>query len=213
MVEPADERPLIVLAAAAYPAVRAGLISLLANGTGLSPVPFTGVSGDRFDETAPDVIVVELSGDSEAMLEDLELRFRGAPMVLLGSEPRASGPGVGAGPVAYLPSTVDGPALIASVRAVSAGLVVLAPEYAGAMFQAHPLSPMAIGLPGETLTPREREVLELVASGLPNKAIARELGITEHTVKFHVGSVLDKLGAGSRTEAVTIATRRGILIV
>jgi DNA-binding CsgD family transcriptional regulator len=63
------------------------------------------------------------------------------------------------------------------------------------------------------LTAREREVLQLVAEGLPNKAIARQLGISEHTAKFHVGSLLGKLGAGSRTEAVTLATRRGILPV
>jgi two-component system, NarL family, nitrate/nitrite response regulator NarL len=63
------------------------------------------------------------------------------------------------------------------------------------------------------LTTREREVLQLVAEGLPNKAIARELGISEHTAKFHVGSLLGKLGAASRTEAVTLATRRGILPV
>ena len=66
---------------------------------------------------------------------------------------------------------------------------------------------------GDELTARERQVLVLVADGLPNKAIARELGISEHTVKFHVGSLLGKLGAGSRTEAVTLATRRGILTV
>ncbi|MBW3634805.1 MAG: response regulator transcription factor, partial [Chloroflexi bacterium] len=66
---------------------------------------------------------------------------------------------------------------------------------------------------GETLTTREREVLQLVAEGLPNKAIARELSISEHTAKFHVGSLLGKLGAASRTEAVTLATRRGILPV
>ena len=65
----------------------------------------------------------------------------------------------------------------------------------------------------ETLTSREREVLLLVAEGLPNKAIARELGISEHTAKFHVGSLHGKLGAASRTEAVTLATRRGILPV
>ena len=66
---------------------------------------------------------------------------------------------------------------------------------------------------GDPLSPRELQVLALVADGLPNKAIARELGISEHTAKFHVGSVLGKLGAGSRTEAVTLATRHGILAV
>jgi DNA-binding NarL/FixJ family response regulator len=67
--------------------------------------------------------------------------------------------------------------------------------------------------PGDALTAREREVLRLVADGLPNKGIAPELGISEHTAKFHVGSLLAKLGAGSRTEAVTIATRRGVLSI
>ena len=66
---------------------------------------------------------------------------------------------------------------------------------------------------GGPLSPREQEVLQLVAAGLPNKAIARELGISDHTVKFHVSSLLSKLDAGSRTEAVTVATRRGLLFL
>lgn len=61
------------------------------------------------------------------------------------------------------------------------------------------------------LTPREREVLDLAATGEPNKAIARRLGISDHTVKFHVGSVLSKLDAASRTEAVRIGARRGLI--
>jgi DNA-binding NarL/FixJ family response regulator len=56
-------------------------------------------------------------------------------------------------------------------------------------------------------------VLRLVANGLPNKTIAHQLDISEHTVKFHVGSILTKLDAASRTEAVTLATRRGLLAV
>jgi two-component system nitrate/nitrite response regulator NarL len=65
----------------------------------------------------------------------------------------------------------------------------------------------------EPLTPREGEVLDLLAQGLTNRQIAERLGISEHTAKFHVGSLLAKLGAASRTEAVTIATRRGLLAV
>jgi two-component system nitrate/nitrite response regulator NarL len=61
------------------------------------------------------------------------------------------------------------------------------------------------------LTPRERQVLDLVAEGLPNKAIASRLDISEHTVKFHINSILNKLGAQSRTEAVTLATRSGLI--
>lgn len=63
----------------------------------------------------------------------------------------------------------------------------------------------------EALTPREVEVLELLAEGLPNKAIAERLGISDQTVKFHVASITGKLGAGNRTEAVRRALRRGLI--
>jgi DNA-binding NarL/FixJ family response regulator len=65
----------------------------------------------------------------------------------------------------------------------------------------------------DPLTPRELEVLQLVAEGLPNKTIASRLDVTEHTVKFHINSILRKLGAQSRTEAATIAMRRGLLLL
>ena len=63
----------------------------------------------------------------------------------------------------------------------------------------------------EPLTPREQQVLELLAEGLPNKAIAARLGISDQTVKFHVASISAKLGATNRTEAVRLALRRGLL--
>jgi len=63
----------------------------------------------------------------------------------------------------------------------------------------------------ETLTPREIQVLELVAEGLPNKVIAGRLGISDQTVKFHIGSISGKLGAGNRTDAVRRAVRRGLI--
>jgi DNA-binding NarL/FixJ family response regulator len=65
--------------------------------------------------------------------------------------------------------------------------------------------------PVETLTPRESEVLELLAEGLPNKAIAARLGISDQTVKFHVASIGGKLGAANRTDAVRLAVRRGLI--
>ena len=63
----------------------------------------------------------------------------------------------------------------------------------------------------ESLTPREIEVLELLAQGLPNKAIAARLGISDQTVKFHVSSISGKLGAANRTDAVRRAVRRGLI--
>jgi DNA-binding NarL/FixJ family response regulator len=67
------------------------------------------------------------------------------------------------------------------------------------------------GPPVEPLTGRETQVLELMAEGLPNKAIAVELGISDQTVKFHVSSIAGKLGASNRTDAVRRAVRRGLI--
>ena len=95
--------------------------------------------------------------------------------------------------------------------------VTVDPAIAVRLFSAEAARPPAALLDtaegGEELTPREVEVLSLLSEGIPNKTIARRLGISEHTVKFHVGSVLSKLGASSRTEAVTIAARRGLILL
>jgi two-component system nitrate/nitrite response regulator NarL len=100
--------------------------------------------------------------------------------------------------------------LQAALQAIGQGLVVLDPSLA--------LSPLPVLEPGldslvEELTPRETEVLQLLADGLTNKAIAQRLGISDHTVKFHVNAILGKLGAQSRTEAVVRATRLGLLLL
>src|SRR5262245_8860691 len=75
------------------------------------------------------------------------------------------------------------------------------------------VSPREIGdeAPAEALTARERQVLDLLAEGLANKAIASRLGISDQTVKFHVASICGKLGASNRTEAVRRAVRRGLI--
>lgn len=73
--------------------------------------------------------------------------------------------------------------------------------------------PIDEGEPGEALTPREHEVLALVAEGRSNKAIADALGISDQTVKFHVSSIVGKLGAANRTEAVRLAVRRGLIVL
>ena len=94
--------------------------------------------------------------------------------------------------------------------AVTHGLLVLDPSLAEAVppiRDAHPTGAATV------LTPREQEVLQLLAEGLPNKSIADRLGITEHTVKFHVNAILGKMGAQSRTEAVTRATRLGLILL
>jgi DNA-binding NarL/FixJ family response regulator len=116
---------------------------------------------------------------------------------------------------AYLPRDAGGEQLVAAIRAAGSGLVTLDPVLAAHLLGrpetgAAGAAPAPDGGEGE-LTLREREVLGLVAEGLANKAIARRLGISEHTVKFHVAAILSKLGAGSRTEAVRLGAQRGLV--
>ena len=111
------------------------------------------------------------------------------------------------GPRAYLTREAGAEELAAAVRAVSQGLAVFSP----ALLAGRSPSEATQAPSPDVLTEREREVLPLLADGLPNKAIALRLGISEHTVKFHVGAILSKLGASSRTEAVVLAARRGLL--
>ncbi len=97
--------------------------------------------------------------------------------------------------------------ICAALVAVRAGLVVLDASLAERALPEAPLPPDD----PEELTARERELLTLLASGLSNRRIAERLGISEHTAKFHVSSILAKLGVSTRTEAVVAAARRGLL--
>jgi DNA-binding NarL/FixJ family response regulator len=99
-----------------------------------------------------------------------------------------------------------------AVRAAEAGLALLDLPTAITTIPAG-MPPAARRAPSEPLTARELQVLQLVAQGLPNKGIARVLRISENTAKFHVASLCGKLGASSRTEAVTLAARRGLILL
>ena len=112
-----------------------------------------------------------------------------------------------------LPADVAAVQLISAVVAVAKGLVVLQPgELALAAASTRTRNGAAAEL-FEPLTPREKEVLQMLASGLGNKQIAAYLKISEHTAKFHVASILSKLGASSRTEAVSMGLRRGLILL
>jgi two-component system, NarL family, nitrate/nitrite response regulator NarL len=121
---------------------------------------------------------------------------------------------------AVVPADVDATTLGAVITVIAAGLSVAPPDpgrgsgnragiwaetldHSGAEDEAHAV----------ILTPREREVLTLLAAGASNKAIARALGLSVHTAKFHVASLIEKLGAGGRLEAVAIAIRTGLVMV
>jgi DNA-binding NarL/FixJ family response regulator len=112
---------------------------------------------------------------------------------------------------AVLPRDASQEEIVAAVEAAAAGLVTLDPASLEALLGASPRT--AAAEPVEPLTPREIEVLRMLAEGEGNKAIAWKLSISEHTVKFHVASIMSKLRASSRTEAVTIGIRRGLILL
>jgi len=141
------------------------------------------------------LMVVELLTDAEVVLSDDEmLTGSRVPSVILGEAANAAG---------LLPLNASFEQIEAALRAVAAGLVVRPRRPAGREFWSQSeIDENAL------LTPRELQVLDLIAAGLTNKGIARQLGISLHTIKFHVESLFRKLGARTRTEAVAKALER-----
>ena len=186
--------------------VSANATTRLALQSALAEAGFTVAASSSLDEalSAPsadaDALVIELGTLDQPPL----VAMAAHPCVLLGdwAEPPALGPFASA----YLHADATIEEIIAALTAVRAGLVVadpsLLPETHGRGEQPDEV---------EHLTPRELEVLRLMADGLPNKGIARALGISDHTAKFHVGAILGKLEAQSRAEAVMQAARRGLI--
>jgi len=119
---------------------------------------------------------------------------------------------------AVLPNDISPDQLVAGLEAAATGLLVLHPTQVPAPANANGFASTSARSPeldelAEPLTPRESEVLQMLATGLGNKEIASKLAISEHTIKFHVASILGKLGAGTRTEAVSIGIRRGLVLL
>lgn len=109
-----------------------------------------------------------------------------------------------------LPSTSTESEIIAAIEATSFGLVVLHPDILELLSLP---KKEKLDNPVQTLTPREIEILVMVASGLGNKTIAKHLQISEHTVKFHISSIFQKLSVSTRTEAVTVGVRLGLILL
>jgi len=209
-------RVLIVATAAR---ARRALESLL-HGRGFEVVGSLAVfedAADVFAEKDLDAILID-AGD--ASLEDL-FEFlqetgvaRGTPVILLlpGGSPQVVSHALRLGVRGILPSSLGPEQLAAALEAVVRELVVLDSEAGSAVRPAASRTAPADELT-EPLTPREREVLRLLASGLGNKEIAAKLKLSEHTAKFHVASILGKLGAASRAEAVSIGMRNGLILL
>jgi len=212
-----------VFIVAASPLARSGLQQLLAS-------PEIEVVGSAVDldsaagllsepEAEPDVIVVDASRDSGATLANLS----GGPsdigtdvpvVVLESSEVAAAGSDLlRQGARAVLPAGITHSELIAALGAVTSGLIVLHPSTIAAIPHAAVNTSRATEEWIEPLTKREKEVLQMLAAGLGNKEIAAKLNISDHTAKFHVGSILGKLGVSTRAEAVATGIRRGLVLL
>lgn len=210
------ERPVRVVIVARQPVARLGWREVLAEEGDLRVAGVAGMeSAEAIRDLTPAVVMAINSGDDLASIVPLasELGESGIPLVVVGPLPSVGFASLlRVGVRGVLPDTSSSEEVTAALIGAARGLLVLAPSLAGgiAAALATPEAQAGDG-PVEKLTEREAEVLELMALGLANKAIARRLGISEHTVKFHVGSILAKLGAVSRTEAVTVAARKGLL--
>jgi two-component system, NarL family, response regulator LiaR len=165
-------------------------------------------------EHEPDVVLMDLVmpgvGGVEAIQRLRELRPETRVLVLTSFlDDEKLFPAVRAGAAGYLLKDVQPAELVRAIRTVADGEALLHPAVAARLMEefSEGERPPA----DEALTAREREVLELIARGLPNKLIARDLGIAEKTVKTHVSSILSKLGLTDRTQAALYAVRSGLI--
>jgi DNA-binding NarL/FixJ family response regulator len=206
--------PVRVLIVADDAIARAGLAALLAEQPDCVVAAQIGGDADvaeAFEAAQADVILWDLGWNGEGPLEHLaEVREMNLPVTVLLAGADDAGAALAGGARGLLLRTTESGPLAAGLAAVASGLTVLDPVLsAGALLGRD----QPADQPVEDLTPREREVLQLLADGLPNKGIAERLTISEHTVKFHVNAIMGKLGARTRTEAVTRAARLGLLIL
>ena len=207
-----------VLVADDHPIVRDGLVAILSTQPDIDVVGEAANGREVIERVAllhPDVLLLDLEMPELDGVEALRrLRDSGATVrtivfTAFDSDERILG-AVQAGAQGYLLKGAPRDELFEAVRVVYAGGSLLQPVVTSKLLRRISAGP-APASTTEPLTPRELEVLRLMARGLQNKEIANELVISERTVKFHVSSILQKLDAGNRTEAVTIALQQNLV--
>jgi DNA-binding NarL/FixJ family response regulator len=162
--------------------------------------------------------VVIMDSPTREQLEQWKKAAKQPPLLVLihADDSKNAVSALNAGATSTLDRSAPRRKLIAAIKAAATGLIVLQSEHLGELLDDIPLSaePLENGTPTKAqLTPRELEVLASMADGASNKAIARRLGISFSTVKFHVASILTKLNADSRTEAVMKAAQSGLVML
>ena len=213
-----------VLVAAPSTVVRAGLEALINASQSLAVVGSVSdetTLGQQVLDLQPDVVLMEMEQHTDepmqALLAHSEESHTPALVILtddaegswtLEALQRSAVRGL-------LPRDALAEEIVGAVEAAAVGLVVLHPTFVDSLLRepASSIRSSSTASTSEVLTPREIEVLAMMAEGLGNKTIAYRLNISEHTVKFHVGSIFARLGAQSRTEAVMLGIRQGLIML
>ena len=207
-----------VIVIAVSPVIRMGLSAMLDDNPKLTVVK--GGSDidsltDEVMELQADVVLLDWNSSDFESISQSE-QFISATIILLNElEDIDFGAILNAGVKGILPQTSTESEIIAAVEAVASGLVVLHPEVIDNLqLQKTTNLQQQVGINSiETLTPREIEILQMLTPGLSNKAIAKQLNISDHTVKFHVSSIFQKLNVSTRTEAVAVGVRLGLIML
>jgi DNA-binding NarL/FixJ family response regulator len=196
-----------------HPIVREGIVATLADSGDFRIAGTAATARDAIalaERERPDVMLLDLELPGGSGLEAIAAIKRASPSTRVvifsayAGEDRV-GAALAAGADSYVLKGTASDELLETVRAVASGQTRMDAAIAAQAFE-------ALRAPRQLrLTEREREILKLLGEGLSNKAIAAQLGITERTVKFHVGEILGRLGASNRTQAVALAQQRGLL--
>ena len=200
-----------VLVVAGDPLARMGLASLVAampDGRVVGEVPYDAELPDAIERLDPDAVVWDL-GQTGVVPDQANLGDTAPPILVLAPREFPAFPLAGTPAGGVLLRDTDASTLAAALRAVARGLIVLDPAFTSVA----PVRDRTVVELPEALTPREVEVLQWLAAGLPNKLIAERLGISEHTVRFHLNAIFGKLDAHTRTEAVSRAAHLGLIVL
>jgi DNA-binding NarL/FixJ family response regulator len=215
----ATPAPIRILVVDDHPIVRDGLLAILGTQPDFAVIGEAGTGADavRLSQTLnPDVVLLDLEMPEmdgvEALQQMRHLRPDICVIVLTAfdTDERIVS-AVRAGAQGYLLKGTPREEIFRAIRVVSQGGSLLEPLVASKLMHHLESGAQQPRQPSESLTEREREVLQLLAQGRTNKEIAASLVISERTVKFHVSSILAKLNVGNRTEAVTLAAQQGLV--
>ena len=213
----------VALIAPSY-ALRLGLKALMAETAGMPGSPSQvevvqeASSLEQLAGFLEQVEVLVIAGEAAtipALRQMAQADPAGISLLLLSDDLQAAGqlPALGLRAWGVLPADSSAVEIQAALQAVNEGLLVGKPELVLPAISSRPVGERAAEAAVEQLTARELQVLQMLARGLANKQIALQLGISEHTVKFHVSSIYARLGVTSRTEALRLGVQQGLVIL